>query len=344
MLPLALFEYSLPPELIAQAPAEPRDTSRLLHLPKQGGDLRHLRFTDLAELLRPGDLLVLNQTRVIKARLHLRTPHGGKVELLCFRPVDGPLTEAKTWQALGKPGSALKPGKDLVAPDGSRLVVLGRDGAAATVRAEAPLYDLMGRWGEVPLPPYIERDQRRERDAQDYQAVFAREPGAVAAPTASLHFSEALLARLAAQGVRTTHLTLHVGPGTFLPVREEHHDDVRRHVMHPEWYDVPEATQAALEATRQAGGRVIAVGTTVVRALETWAQSGAARGESTLFIYPPYEFRAVDGLITNFHLPRSTLLLLVSAFAGRERVLGAYNEAVAQRYRFFSYGDAMAIL
>ncbi len=344
-LPLCLFDFELPKELIAQAPAEPRDASRLLVLPKGDGALSHRTFVELPSLLGAGDLLVVNRTQVIPARLHLRTPQGGKAELLLCAPVDGPLSEARLWRGLGRPKSALKPGRELIAPSGERLRVEERTAGDVVVRGENPLLDLLERHGEVPLPPYIQRDGGpTAADKVSYQSLFARNKGAVAAPTASLHFTERVIAGIGAAGVRLADLVLHVGPGTFLPVREEHAEDVRAHPMHAEWYEVPEATRRAIEKTRTEGGRVIAVGTTCVRALESWHRSGEAQGESRLFIYPPYDFGVVQGLVTNFHLPRSTLLMLVSAFAGRERVLAAYAEAIERRYRFFSYGDAMLVV
>ncbi len=243
---------------------------------------------------------------------------------------------------MGRPGDAFKVGKTLIA-GGLRLSVVAREGANAVLEGEGALWPLLERCGEVPLPPYINRSQPAPSDTADYQTVFAREPGAVAAPTASLHFTDAVLEGLSAAGVQRAEVVLHVGAGTFLPVRDEHAADVRGHVMHAEYYAVPDATVRAVAAARARGGRVIPVGTTSLRALETWASTGEAVGSSRLFIYPGYEFRVTDALITNFHVPRSTLLMLVAALAGRERVLAAYAEAVAERYRFFSYGDAMLI-
>lgn len=340
-LPLSLFDYELPPELIAQTPAKPRDASRLLRLSRTSGALEHHVFRDLPSLLRAGNLLVVNRTKVIPARLPAQRPTGGKVEVLFLAP-DGPLETATRWEVMGRPGDAFKAGKSIVA-GGVTLRVVAREGANAVLEGEAPLWPLLERGGEVPLPPYIKREGPVAADTTDYQTVFAREPGAVAAPTASLHFTPAVLEALAARGVERAEVVLHVGAGTFLPVREEHAGDVRSHVMHAEHYAIPDATLRAIEAARARGGRVIPVGTTSLRALETWAATGDARGSSRLFIYPGYEFRVTDALLTNFHVPRSTLLMLVSALAGRDAVLAAYAEAVRARYRFFSYGDAMFI-
>lgn len=343
-LSLDLFDFELPESLIAQEPARPRDASKLLVLPRFGGEPQHRAFRDLPHLLQPHDLLVVNQTRVMPARLRLRRPTGGRVELLLHRPIDGPRAAARVWEGLGRPGAALTVGKSMVAQGGEVLEVVARDGQKVQVRGDLPLWELMTRDGAWPLPPYIERDEGTEADdGHDYQSIFAREMGAVAAPTASLHFTDRVLADIAARGVDVQPVVLHVGPGTFLPIRPEHAADVRQHAMHGEHYEVPAVTQAAVAATRARGGRVLAVGTTCLRALETWAQSGAAVGNSELFVYPGFDFRLVDGLVTNFHLPRSTLLLLVSALAGRERVLAAYREAMLNHYRFYSYGDAMLI-
>ncbi len=322
----------------------PRDHSRLLHLPRRGGTaLGHHRFVALPSLLRAGDLLVVNRTEVIRARVHLTRENGRPVELLLCRP-RGEIGAARAFWAMGRPAAALKPGRVLCAPDGTGVTVGERRGELIEVIAERPWLALLAEHGEVPLPPYIERSAARASDAGDYQTIFAAEPGAVAAPTASLHFTPRVLEALGGAGIDRAELVLHVGPGTFVPVREVHADDVRGHTMHAECYAIPEATIAAIERTRAGGGRVIAVGTTVVRALESWAATGERAGDATLFIVPGFAFRVVDGMVTNFHLPRSTLLMLVSAFAGRERVLAAYAEAITAGYRFFSYGDAMLIL
>jgi S-adenosylmethionine:tRNA ribosyltransferase-isomerase len=252
------------------------------------------------------------------------------------------LATADTWEALGKPGKALKPGVRLQVGDGCELEVVAKNDALVTVRASAPINSILQRFGEMPLPPYIKREGgATAQDQSRYQSVFAKEAGAVAAPTASLHFTEGLLTRLKARGVQFADVVLHVGLGTFLPIRPEHADDVRKHKMHAEWYEVPAETQHAVDTAKRENRRVIAVGTTSVRALETWKSTRAPSGDSELFIYPGFKFQAVDAMITNFHLPRSTLLMLVSAFAGRDVIMRAYEEAVRQGYRFFSYGDAM---
>lgn len=344
---VADLDFALPEELIAQAPVEPRDASRLLQLPRAGGEARHLRFTDLPELLSPGDLLVLNDSRVIPARLLGHKPSGGRMEALLVEPVSGTRPgEPARWVAMAQSSKAIRVGTRVdfgglgaevtrVAGEGFYELRFDRD--------EAGLAEALERVGRVPLPPYI----RREPGAADrdrYQTVIAREPGSVAAPTAGLHFTSELLARLATRGVERATVTLHVGPGTFLPVRAPRLED---HRMHSERYEVPEDTVRAFDAARRRGGRVVAVGTTAVRTLESaWAEGTlrAGPGRTDIFIRPGHAFRAVDGLLTNFHLPRSTLLALVCAFGGAERVLTAYREAVAARYRFFSYGDAMAIV
>jgi S-adenosylmethionine:tRNA ribosyltransferase-isomerase len=342
-LPITLFDYVLPPERIAQEPASPRDQSRLMLLPTTG-PAQHRRFLELPDLLDRRDLLVVNRTQVVPARLSLRKETGGRVEVLLTRPVAGGVRIAKVWQGIGRPLKSLRDGQLLSAVDGSTLKVVSRAGETIVVESELPLWDLMTRCGEVPLPPYIDRpDGPRDVDVTAYQTIFARDPGAVAAPTAGLHFTPQILEALAAAGVERADVVLHVGPGTFLPIRQEHEADVTQHRMHREWYAIDDASVAAIRATKARGGRVVAVGTTTVRALETWAQTGEASGESELFIVPGFEFALVDLMLTNFHLPRSTLLMLVSAFAGRERVLRAYAEAVAQQYRFFSYGDAMLV-
>ncbi|HSI02997.1 MAG: tRNA preQ1(34) S-adenosylmethionine ribosyltransferase-isomerase QueA [Myxococcota bacterium] len=340
-LPLSLFDYDLPPELIAQEPARPRDASRLLRLSRSSGAVSHHVFGELPTLLRAGDLLVVNRTKVIPARLQAQRPTGGRVEVLFLSP-QGALETATRWEVMGRPGDAFKVGKTVIT-GGVSLRVVAREGANAMLEGDGPLWPLLEQRGEVPLPPYIKREAPVASDTADYQTVFAREPGAVAAPTASLHFTDAVLERLTAAGVERAEVVLHVGAGTFLPVREEHAGDVRAHAMHAEHYAIPEATVRAIEAARKRGGRVVPVGTTSLRALETWAATGEPSGSSRLFIYPGYEFRVTDALVTNFHVPRSTLLMLVSALAGRERVLAAYAEAVRARYRFFSYGDAMLI-
>ncbi|GIX22678.1 MAG: S-adenosylmethionine:tRNA ribosyltransferase-isomerase [Gammaproteobacteria bacterium] len=330
------FDYPLPPELIAQAPLAERSASRLLHLPPEGG--WHDRvFRDLPELLRPGDALVFNDTRVVPARLRARKASGGAVELLVERVLDGGRVLAHL-KASRKP----RPGDPLILEDGSRITVVGRREALfeLDLGGDEPVFERLERIGRIPLPPYIRRPDAAI-DRERYQTVYARRPGAVAAPTAGLHFDEPLLAALAARGVERLFVTLHVGAGTFQPVRGER---IEEHRLHSEQAEITAETVAAIEAVRARGGRVVAVGTTVVRTLESAAAGGRLRpfrGETDLFIVPGHEFRVVDALITNFHLPRSTLLMLVCAFGGRERVLAAYRHAVEHRYRFFSYGDAM---
>ena len=335
---LADFDFQLPPELIAQHPASERGGSRLLDgrgpLPVDRG------FRELPGLLQPGDLLVFNDTRVIKARLLGEKPTGGGVEALVERVLPG----HEVWAHLRASKSPRAGGRVRFA-DAFDAEVLGRagpDGGLFHLRfADDPLV-LLQRHGHVPLPPYITHGDQPE-DAERYQTIFAARPGAVAAPTASLHFDEAVLAELQARGVRRAAVTLHVGAGTFQPVRV---DNLAEHRMHSEWIEVGAATVAAIEATKRAGGRIVAAGTTTLRALESAARGGALApyaGETEIFITPGFEFRVVDLLLTNFHLPRSTLLMLVSAFAGHEHIHALYRHAIEARYRFFSYGDAMLL-
>jgi S-adenosylmethionine:tRNA ribosyltransferase-isomerase len=330
------FHFDLPPELIAQHPLPERSASRLLVLDGTDSGPRDLKFGHLAELLCPGDLLVFNNTRVMRARLFGHKDTGGAVEILIERLPDP--TEALVHARAAK---SLKPGRLILLGTGDRLEVLGRDGDLFRLRAlDAPFPVLMQTQGHIPLPPYIEREDD-DLDAERYQTVYGTREGAVAAPTAGLHFDQALLDRLAAKGVNRTEVTLHVGAGTFQPVRE---DDLDRHRMHAEWLEVSAATCAQVTATRAAGGRIVAVGTTSVRSLETAAADGELkpfRGDSRLFIRPGYRFRVVDAMVTNFHLPESTLLMMVSGFAGLEPIRAAYRHAITERYRFFSYGDAM---
>lgn len=339
---LSDFDFALPPELIAQHPAPERSASRLLD--GRGAAPVDRIFHDLPALLEPGDLMVFNDTQVIKARLFGEKPTGGKVELLVERVLSGNQVAAHM-RVSKKP----EPGTTLVLAGGGgfRATLLGRwpDEQGAMFRfvlsndAGDDPYALMERHGHVPLPPYITHTDSEE-DERRYQTVFAKNPGAVAAPTAALHFDEALLAALDARGVQRASVTLHVGAGTFQPVKTE---DLAEHQMHSEWYDVPEATQRAIEQCRARGGRLIAVGTTTVRTLESMAASGQARGDTRIFITPGFEFKLIDGLITNFHLPKSTLMMLVSAFAGYEHIMALYRHAIESRYRFFSYGDAMLL-
>ena len=322
------FDYALPAELIAQHPAPQRTASRLLHLDARTGALRDLRFSDLPAQLDERDTVVLNDTRVVKARLFGRKPSGGAVEIFVERAVG-------TCEALALVRAAHPPkaGSEVVVGD-VRATLLGREGELYRVRFSADVGRVLEQHGTVPLPPYVSHPAGAE-DAERYQTVYARHPGAVAAPTAGLHFDEAMLERLRGRGARIATLTLHVGLGTFQPVRSR---CVEEHRMHRERYRVPADTLAAI-----AGHRVLAVGTTVLRALEAAARSGEREGETDLFITPGFRFRVVERLLTNFHLPKSTLLMLVCAFAGRENVFRAYAHAVAERYRFFSYGDAMLI-
>ena len=337
------FDYELPRELIAQYPADRRDESRLLVVRRDGGALEHRRFRDVGEYFEPGDVLVVNESEVIPARLLGRRSGGGRAEMFLLRDLAD-----HRWEVLVRPGARIREGAELsfgdgqlmarveeVLPDGKRVVSLSAPGDVAAA-AE--------RLGAVPLPPYIDREPE-PADSQRYQTVYARVPGAVAAPTAGLHFTEELLAELGAAGVATARLTLHVGIGTFRPVAVE---DPADHRMENERFDVPVVAADEINEARDAGGKVIAVGTTSVRTLESVAgEDGhveAGSGSTDLFIRPPCRFKCVDVLLTNFHLPKSTLLMLVSAFAGRERVLDAYAEAVRERYRFYSYGDAMLLL
>ena len=335
------FDFPLPPELIAQHPAPERSGSRLLHV--CGQQLHDRQFTDLPGQLRAGDLLVFNDTRVIKARFFGQKESGGQVEVLLERIVDDQHAIAQV-----RASKSPKPGTRLKLADAFEVLVTGRAGASGEFFAletvdRSSLWELAEAYGKLPLPPYIEHPAEGA-DETRYQTVYAREPGAVAAPTAGLHFDEAMLAQLGQQGINTAFLTLHVGAGTYQPVRV---DKIAEHRMHSERFEIPPATAEAIATTRAAGGRVIAVGTTSLRSLESagnsdgTVKSGAA--ETDIFITPGYRFKVVDRLITNFHLPKSTLLMLVSAFAGYDNMRSAYAHAVTERYRFFSYGDAMLL-
>ncbi|NBB93165.1 MAG: tRNA preQ1(34) S-adenosylmethionine ribosyltransferase-isomerase QueA [Gammaproteobacteria bacterium] len=333
------FQFDLPERLIAQYPLPERSASRLLHLERQTGHWYDRRFAELPDLLSPEDLLVFNNTRVIPARLWARKESGGRVEIMLERVVDDEFAIVQL-RVNRKPSA----GDRLFVDGQAELEVLGRQDEFWRLRVLAgPGWSaLLEAAGHMPLPPYIEREDEAS-DAERYQTVYASVPGAVAAPTAGLHFDEGVFERLDGMGVRRAECTLHVGAGTFQPVRV---DNVSDHRMHAEWLSVSAELVAAVRATRERGGRVVAVGTTAVRSLETAAASGELspfEGDSRLFIYPGYRFRVVDAMITNFHLPGSTLLMLVSAFAGREQVLAAYRHAVEADYRFFSYGDAMFI-
>ena len=334
------FDYFLPPERIAQTPVEPRHASRLLVVNRASDQLEHRHFWEVGDYLRPGDLLVVNHTRVLPARIFARKPTGGKVEILLLRQ-----EEEQVWEALVG-GKRVTAGLSLQLEDGASVKVEAvLDGSRRRLRFEGPVQPYLERHGQMPLPPYIHTPLG---NPERYQTVYAAQPGSAAAPTAGLHFTPELMDALRAKGVGFATVTLHVGLDTFAPVTE---DDPQEHVIHTEWCQLTPETAAQIEAARQAGGRVIAVGTTSVRTLESAARAAgpgqsvaAYSGPTDLFILPGYKFRAVDAMITNFHLPRSTLLMLVSAFAGRERMLAAYAEAVRLEYRFFSFGDAMLIV
>jgi S-adenosylmethionine:tRNA ribosyltransferase-isomerase len=326
---VAEFDYALPGELIAQSPAPQRSASRLLRLHADSGDLEDLAFTDLPQLVGPQDAVVVNDTRVIKARLSGRKRSGGRIELFVERPL-GALEALALIRASHPPAA----GTELLVGDGIVVKVEGREQDLFRVRFSEAIDSVLERFGEVPLPPYIAHAPGAE-DAERYQTVYAAAPGAVAAPTAGLHFDRPLLAKIEQRGARLATVTLHVGAGTFQPVRSERVDE---HRMHRERYTIPAQTMEAI-----AGRRVLAVGTTSLRALESAAGGGPLQGETDLFIYPGFEFRVVNRLLTNFHLPKSTLLMLVAAFAGKDNLFKAYAHAIAKRYRFFSYGDAMLI-
>ena len=335
---LSDFDYELPPELIAQRPSERRADSRLLQLDGNSGAIVDALFADLPEAVRPGDLLVFNNTRVMPARLYGNKASGGRVEILIERVLEPHLALAHVRASKSpKPGSSIRVGE-------TQLHMTGRRGALFELQLPPALdfHALMAQHGHMPLPPYIERADDAV-DAERYQTVYAREAGAVAAPTAGLHFDQPMLERLEVMGVETAEVTLHVGAGTFQPVRAENLDE---HEMHSEWLDVSQQVCDQVAATRARGGKVIAIGTTSVRSLETAAASGELKpytGDTRLFIRPGYRFHVVDRLLTNFHLPQSTLLMLVSAFAGYEQIMAAYRHAVERKYRFFSSGDAMLL-
>ena len=340
------FDYELPESSIAQTPVEPRDSSRLLVLHRANGQIEHRTFRDVGDYLRPGDLLVLNQTRVIPARIYARKETGGRVELLLLRRRD-----ELTWEALVG-GKGLRVDKVLKVEDGPQVEIVELlDGSERLIKFQEPIEPYFSRVGNVPLPPYI---HEKLSDPERYQTVYARRPGSAAAPTAGLHFTPRLLGELQAKGVKVAYVTLHVGLDTFAPVTE---DNPEEHKIHSEWCELPQETADLIHETRQAGGRIIAIGTTSVRTLESAARSSKVDystnneyrissyvGPTSLFILPGYEFQLVDIMITNFHLPKSTLLMLVSAFAGRERILETYKIAVEESYRFYSFGDAMIIL
>jgi S-adenosylmethionine:tRNA ribosyltransferase-isomerase len=335
---LADFDYQLPEELIAQVPLAERSASRMLLVDPLNNEFSDRQFTEIIDSIDAGDLLVFNDTRVIPARLFGHKQSGGQIEVMVERVLDD-----ATLLAQIRASKAPRPGAELLLEGAIRCVMRRREGDLFILhQQERPWLELLEQYGHVPLPPYIDRVDA-DADKERYQTVYASKPGAVAAPTAGLHFDEEILGRLRQKGVESTHVTLHVGAGTFQPVRGE---DVDSHIMHAELVDVPQSACDAIEATHARGNRVIAVGTTVMRSLESAAARGKLRpllGESSLFIKPGYEFKVVDAMLTNFHLPRSTLLILVSAFAGNALVRQAYAHAIEQRYRFFSYGDAMFI-
>jgi S-adenosylmethionine:tRNA ribosyltransferase-isomerase len=330
------FDYFLPPEAIAQTPAEPRDSSRLLALERATGQIEHKRFHQISEYLRAGDLLVINQTRVIPARIYAHKPSGGKIELLLLRREDD-----LTWECLVG-GKGLVTGKRVSLQDGlGAEIVEVLEGSRRRVRFDEPVEQHLAADGQMPLPPYI---HEKLSDPERYQTVYSKTPGSAAAPTAGLHFTPRLLAELEAQGVKLAAVTLHVGLDTFAPVSE---DDPQEHKIHTEWCELSPQVAEQIKATKAAGGRVIAVGTTSVRTLESAARGqaeiAAFAGPTSIYILPGYQYKVVDALITNFHLPKSTLIMLVSAFAGRETILQTYQTAIREGYRFFSFGDAMFI-
>ncbi|MBU7007866.1 tRNA preQ1(34) S-adenosylmethionine ribosyltransferase-isomerase QueA [Phosphitispora fastidiosa] len=339
---LSEFDYYLPEELIAQEPAESRDKSRLLVLHRDTGAIEHRRFTDCIEYFRPGDVLVLNNTRVIPARLiGVKEGTGARIEVVLLKRA-----ALNTWETLVKPGKRVRPGTRIVFGDGMLAAeAVGSTDAGGRVLCfsyDGVFEDILDRLGQMPLPPYIRKELH---DRERYQTVYARVPGSAAAPTAGLHFTPELLERIAGSGIEKAELLLHVGLGTFRPVKTE---NILEHKMHAEYYEMSPEAATAVNRAKKEGGRVISVGTTSARTLETAAGDNGmvtpGSGWTDIFIYPGYRFKAVDMLITNFHLPKSTLLMLVAAFAGREKVLEAYRQAVSQRYRFFSFGDAMLIL
>lgn len=343
ILKVDLFDFHLPEELIAQTPLEQRDASRLMVLNKETGSVKHHMFHDLLDYVQEGDCLVLNDTRVLPARLFgTKEDTGANIEVLLLKQ-----TQGDTWETLVKPAKRVKEGTVISFGDG-RLTAVCKEtsdqgGRLLEFNYEGIFYEVLEQLGEMPLPPYI---KERLDDQERYQTVFAREQGSAAAPTAGLHFTEEMLEQLKEKGVHIAFLTLHVGLGTFRPVSV---DDLEEHDMHSEFYQVSEGTAALLNSVREKGGRIISVGTTSTRTLETIATEHngkfvASSGWTNIFIFPGYEFKAIDGMVTNFHLPKSTLIMLVSALAGRENVISAYEQAVAEKYRFFSFGDAMLIL
>lgn len=334
------FDFYLPEELIAQTPLEKRDTSRLLHLDKQTGEIEHRHFYDIKQYLHEGDCLVLNDSRVLPARLIGARPTGGTVELVLLKDLGD-----NRWECLSRPGRKTKPGQELVFGNGELTAVVEEvtlgGNRVVKFNYEGIFLEILERLGKMPLPPYIKEELQ---DSERYQTVYSKELGSAAAPTAGLHFTKELLAEIADMGVKICYVTLHVGLGTFRPVKA---DKIEDHEMHSEFCIVPDETAETVNAVKRAGGRVVAVGTTSCRTLESFTTEDgtlqATSGWTNIFIYPGYKFKCIDALITNFHLPESTLIMLVSALAGRENILNAYNTAVKERYRFFSFGDAMMI-
>ncbi len=338
MYKLSDYDYNLPKELIAKYPVEPRDQCKLMVLDRYKKTIKHKIFKDIKNYLEEGDLLVLNDTKVIPARLIGKKETGAKIEVFLLNPLE----KENIWSVLIRNLKRLKVGNKIIFGKDfyAKLIEKDKDGKAVIEFFTENLKEKINKYGQIPLPPYIEREPE-EKDKNLYQTVFAKKEGAVAAPTAGLHFTKELLQELEEKGVKTAYITLHVGIGTFKPITTE---DITKHKMHEEFYQIPKTTIDLIKETKEKGRNIVAVGTTVVRTLETFARNNKAEGFSNLFIYPPFEFKLVDKLITNFHLPKSSLLLLVSAFADREFILKAYKEAVKKRYRFFSYGDAMLIL
>lgn len=340
MMKLSDFNYHLPEKLIARYPLKQRSASGLLCMNKISGEIQHQHFTDIIEFLNPNDLLIFNNTKVIPARLYGQKTSGGKVEILVERMLDMTSDDQHQALCLLRASKAPRPGTEIIINHEIRLKIVGRQQDFFVIQFPGAILPLLEAHGEMPLPPYFAR--KPEEDDQDrYQTVYAKHAGAVAAPTAGLHFDDLLLAKLAAKNVAMEYVTLHVGAGTFQPVRV---DNILEHDMHHEHIDISQSVCDAVNQTKQAGGRVIAVGTTSVRCLETAAGTGAIKpfqGDTNIFIYPGYEFKCVDAMITNFHLPESTLLMLISAFAGLEKIKHAYDVAIEKHYRFYSYGDAM---
>ena len=331
---LSEFDYTLPKELVAQYPIKERQNCRLMVLDSATGKIAHRNFEDIAEYFKKGDCLVLNDTKVIPARLFGKRKTGGKVELFLLHK-NGPVCEA-----LVKPSGRLKEGEKISLESGDEVEILDRGEAGRRIKFFRSVDDILKESGHMPLPPYIDRPDE-ESDRADYQTVYSRNEGATASPTAGLHFTKEMLSRLEINGVRLAYVTLHTNYGTFAPVKTE---DVESHKMHKEYFNIPAETIEVIRSVKKDGGKIFAVGTTSARSLEYWAKEGTAEGDNDLFIYPGFNFKIIDRLITNFHLPKSTLMLLVSAFTGKDLLFEAYRQAMEEKYRFFSYGDAMLIL